>query len=140
MPDLLPLPAPPRPPTLSQEVFLEQLSARALQILPGAAYNQHRQEAAESAEDPPLYFEAALPVEGPQDALHQRVLPTLARYLEAKSRSVEVPRHVVVALFYHDQCYLLPGDVLVTWYCELEGITRAVLHSRAVAWRQVDTA
>lgn len=133
-----PVPIPPAEPEARRAALLAQLAARAFTIIPGGAYNQHRVEAT-AGERPPLYFEAALPSDAPQRALAEQVLPTLARYLEAKSRSVEAPRGVVVALFFQEQCYLLHGEALVALFCEQEGLSRAELHARAVAWRALES-
>src|SRR5262245_18699533 len=93
------------------------LAARARTVIRGSHYNDHRREIADRAEAAgeaaPFYYEAALPTQGAERALAEKVMPPFARYLAAKSFDPLRPRGLTVALFLGDLCYLLEPEELV---------------------------
>lgn len=110
------------------------LAARAQAVIPGERYNAFRLEHQLDDGSQVLHFEDVLAVEAPRRSLVERIVPSLVRFLQRKKQSLERPRHVVVALFLGDACFVLAADAVLDLFCELEGESRQALHARARAW------
>ncbi len=112
----------------------EILAAKAEAVIPGERYNAYRLEHQLDDGLQLLHFEDVLPSENPRRALVERIVPSLARFLQRKKQDPERPRHVMVALFFGDSCFVLAADEVIALFCELEGTNRQAFHFRVQTW------
>jgi len=114
----------------------DMLTAKALTVIPGRDYNAFRgQQQAESyAQAPPLHFEDALPADGPEKAVVDKVVPSLVRFLRRKKQSPTSPSNVLAALFLGETCFVLSAEAVLEVYCDLESTNRTTLNARIVGW------
>jgi hypothetical protein len=112
--------------------FRDLLFSKAFQVVPGPRYNQVSQDLRESGNI--QFYEVVLREDTPWEHLRDQVYPVLARYLRYKSISPELPKGVVVSLFFHDQFYLLRTAEFLRAYREKEGLDSEAFHLRVQAW------
>jgi hypothetical protein len=110
------------------------LAAKAQAVIPGERYNAFRLEHQYDGDWPVLHFEDVLTLDQPRQSLVERIVPSLVRFLDRKRLDPTNPRHVVVALFLGDACFVLPAAGVLDLFCELEGQSRQGLHFRMQRW------
>jgi hypothetical protein len=118
------------------ERLRNMLAAKASAVIQGQDYNAFRRDNQDGDVWQPvaLYFEDVLPTVLPEKSLVERVVPSFVRFLQRKKQDPENPRHVVVALFLGESCFILPADTFLDLFCELEGTSRQALHFRVLGW------
>lgn len=112
----------------------DMLRAKAQTVIPGESYNSFRLEHQADDGVQVLHFEDVVTPEAPRSSLVERIVPALVRFLERKKQSLDHPRHVVVALFMGDVCFVLGAEAVLDLFCELEGTSREALRFRARSW------
>jgi len=112
--------------------FRDLLFSKAFQVVPGSRYNQVSQDLRETRGI--LFYEVVLREDTPWEHLRDQIYPVLARYLRYKSISPELPKGVVVSLFFHDRFYLLQASEFLLAYREKEGLDPDAFHARVLEW------
>lgn len=114
--------------------FRDNLLGRAFRVVPGIEFNRVRRELLEKADIVPVVYEITLPERGSWESFRDATFPLLVRYLKSQGIEPEYPRHLVVALFFKDRCYLIEGTELMKALRELEGLNSDALHFRVLRW------
>ncbi|HXZ37848.1 MAG TPA: STAUR_1299 family protein, partial [Thermodesulfobacteriota bacterium] len=112
--------------------FRDLLFSKAFQVVPGSRYNQVSQDLRETWGI--LFYEVVLREDTPWEHLRDQIYPVLARYLRYKSISPELPKGVVVSLFFHDRFYLLQASDFLLAYQEKEELDPDAFHARVLEW------
>jgi len=122
---------------LDAEALKEALFTRAFLVVPGPKYNQVSYEMREESGEKLFFYEVVLSAEQGWDHLREKVFPSLARFLKAKSIDPLHTRDIVVSLFHGDHFYLIEMSQFMLAYRELEGVDEAGLRSRVRQWLTV---
>lgn len=118
------------------ENLRDMLAAKAARVIPGQDYNAYRGEvgSAGTRSVATFHFEDFLPAVAPENALVDRIVPSLARFIHRKRLDLSNPRQVEVALFFGETCFILPAEAVLDLYCDIEHTTRQGLGLRALGW------
>lgn len=114
--------------------FKDVILNRAFKIVPGVAYNQTRRELIENADIVPVIYELVLQDNVSWEEFRDKNLPLMMRYIKSQGIDPELPKLLIVAIFYKDKCFLLEGQDFMDAICELEGLNAQAFHFRVLNW------
>lgn len=114
--------------------FKEVILNRAFKIVPGVAYNQTRRELIEKSEIVPVIYELLLRDGVSWEEFRDKNLPLMMRYIKSQGIDPELPKLLIVAVFYGDKCFFLEGQEFMDAICELEGLNPQAFHFRVLNW------
>jgi hypothetical protein len=107
---------------------------RAFKIVPGVAYNQCRRELIEQSSIVPVIYEIVLPEKSSWEEFRDKTIPLMMKYIKSQGIDPELPKLLIVAIFYKDKCYFLEGQDFMDVICELEGLNSQAFHFRVLNW------